>query len=146
MKTKRILGTALLSSCLLLGSAWAEDEGGAKGAEGHGRAPAGRRPPPPREIARDALQDADANNDCISDDAEADAAVKKLGERMKENFKKRNELFLKQYDENKNGVLDGAELEKARAAKETFKETLKERVQNRRAAPGADAVPAPATP
>jgi len=147
MKNKRILGMALLSSCLLMGSAWAEDDG-AKGGEGHGRrgpgAGAGARPPPQREMARDMLQDADANNDCIIDDAEAEVAVKKLGERMKENFKRRNELFLKQYDENKNGAIDGAEVEKARAAKETFKENLKERVQSRRGA--AEAAPAPATP
>lgn len=65
----------------------------------------------------DAVLDADTNDDGVIDEDEAEAAIKRADERMRELFQKRNQMVLKRFDGNKNGHLDGAELDKYHEAK-----------------------------
>ena len=65
---------------------------------------------------------ADANGDMIIDDQEAEAAIKVLGDCMREQFKRRNQAILNMYDLDKDGRLSTEELlkmkEKFRASAE----------------------------
>ncbi len=93
----------------------------------------------PAALRDDAALDADTNDDGVIDEAEAEAAIKRADERMRELFRKRNEMVLKRFDENKNGHLDGVELDKYHEAKQEWRGKIKDLRDGLRKGRGAGA-------
>lgn len=82
----------------------------------------GPRPPP-----RPEWQDPDTNGDCLISDAEAEAAIERRAEHMRDIFEWHNERVLEHFDTDGDGALTGDELKKAQAARERRLERRKER-------------------
>ena len=77
--------------------------------------------PPPFGQFASLVRYADANGDMIIDDQEADAAIKVLGDAMRDQFKRRNQATINRYDLDKDGRLSAEEILKM---KEFFRDSM----------------------
>lgn len=95
-------------------------------------------------LAREERVDPDTNGDCIVDEAEQAAAIKRAVERLTAGFRQRNARILEHFDVNTDGKLDEAEQAKAKEALEARRARMQERRLNRQGAKPGPWGPGPA--
>jgi len=123
----QMTGVAMVITFVISTVYAAPGEGGQRGEKGGrrgqgGAAAFGQPGGPTGGGQRPEFQDPDTNGDCLIDDDEAQAVIDKTADRMRENFKRMNEQILNRFDEDGDGALTGAELDKAKEAREQLKQ------------------------